>query len=420
MHRADAADGSVHIYAKLAQAYARTAYACFDQPDLKSVFTFQVTAPAGWVVLSNQPKADVERTLGDSATVRFLPTPALPTFTTTVVAGNYHLVTAEHTTPDGQTVPLELACRASLAVKLDDAALFELTGRGLDYYTGWLGADYPYAKYGQVFVPEFSCLASEDAGCVLISEQLLFRSPDASPALMQSRTGTVLHEMAHMWFGDCATQQWWDDLWLSESLAEFCEATAQVRLGLDPDAWSTMSVTEQIPAFADDRLPSSHPVASGAATVGEAIATFDGISYAKGAAVLRALSARVGEETFTEGLRAYLARYSFGNARLADLVSAVGRAARPATSPRGRRHGWRPRAERAALRVRHRRRPAGSPSSRWPKKAPNGTRCCARTASGLGLYQRAGDSLSGSAGSTSTWPARGRRCRRCAGTVHPT
>ena len=327
LHRTDSADGSVHIYAKLAQAYARTAYACFDQPDLKSAFTFRVTAPAGWVVLSNQPQADIERTLDDSQTVRFLPTPPLPTFTTTVVAGDYYVVTAEHTTPNGQQIPLELACRADLAEDLDAKALFELTANGLDFYTAWLRAPYPYAKYGQVFVPELSCLASEDAGCVVVSESLLSRSPDDSPTLLRWRTATVLHEMAHMWFGDCATQRWWDDLWLSESFAEYCEATAQVKLGLDPDAWSTMSVTERIAAFADDRLPSSHPVASGAATVSEAIATFDGISYAKGAAVLRQLSASVGEENFTTGLRAYLARHPYGNARLADVLSAVGEAA---------------------------------------------------------------------------------------------
>jgi aminopeptidase N len=326
MHRADSADGSVHIYAKLAQAYARTAYACFDQPDLKSPFTIRVTAPASWVVASNQPQADIERTLDDSQTVRFLPTPALPTFTTTVVAGDYYLLTAEHTTPGGQQIPLELACRADLAANLDAEGLFALTAKGLDFYTEWLGAPYPFAKYGQVFVPELSCLASEDAGCVLVSEQLLFRSQHATPTRLRLRTATVLHEMAHMWFGDCATQQWWDDLWLSESFAEFCEATAQVKLGLDPDAWPTMSVTERIAAVADDQLPSSHPVASGAATVSEAIATFDGISYAKGAAVLRQLSAYVGEDNFTTGLRAYLGGHSYGNARLADLVTAVGEA----------------------------------------------------------------------------------------------
>jgi aminopeptidase N len=327
MHRAASADGSVHLYAKLAQAYARTAYACFDQPDLKAVFTVRVTAPAGWVVLSNQPQADVERTLHDSRTVRFQPTPPLPTFTTTVVAGDYHLITASHTTPRGQRIPLELACRASLADRLDVDALLGLTATGLDYYTSWLGADYPYAKYGQVFVPEFPHLASEDAGCVLIAERLLFQSSPsspASPALIESRTGTMLHEMAHMWFGDSATQEWWDDLWLSESLAEFCEAHAQVALGLNADAWSTMSFTMKIPAYRDDRLPSAHPVASGASTVSDAIANFDGITYAKGAAVLRQLAASVGEERFTAGLRAYVARHSYGNARLADFLASVG------------------------------------------------------------------------------------------------
>ena len=243
-----------------------------------------------------------------------------------------------------------------------------------------------------MFVPELSCLASEDAGCVLVSEQLLFRSQNAAPTRLRLRTATVLHEMAHMWFGDCATQQWWDDLRLSESFAEFCEVTAQVKLGLDPDAWPTMSVTEGIAAVADDRLPSSHPVASGAATVSEAIATFDGISYAKGAAVLRQLSAYVGEDNFTTGLRAYLARHSYGNAALADLVAAVGEASgqdlrRLVEGMAGDRG-----AERAALRVRHRRgRPATEflvvqeASERHPVLRPH------RVA--VGLYRRSGDSL---------------------------
>jgi hypothetical protein len=139
MHRADSGDGSVHIYAKLAQAYARTAYACFDQPDLKAVFTFQVTAPARWAVLSNQPQDHAGRLSADLRTVRFLPTPPVPTFTTTVVAGDYHVVTTEHATPDGQQVPLELACRASLARYIDADAVFALTRQGLDFYTGWLG-----------------------------------------------------------------------------------------------------------------------------------------------------------------------------------------------------------------------------------------------------------------------------------------
>jgi len=322
MHRADSGDGSVHIYAKLAQAYARTAYACFDQPDLKAVFTFQVTAPEDWAVLSNQPREHAGRPGAGVRTVRFLPTPPVPTFTTTVAAGDYHIVATVHTTPDGQRIPLELACRASLARHLDADAIFALTRQGLDFYTGWLGSAYPFGKYGHVFVPEFPHLASENAGCVLVSERLLFRSR-ATAAQLGSRTGTLLHEMAHMWFGDSATQQWWDDLWLSESFANFCEYFAQSSLGLSPDAWSVFSAAERLACLAEDRLPSSHPVSSGATTVSDAVANLDGITYAKGASVLRQLSAYVGEGNFTAGLRAYLARHRYGSARLADILSAI-------------------------------------------------------------------------------------------------
>jgi len=254
----------------------------------------------------------------------FLPTTRLPTFTTTVVAGDYHLVTASHLTPGGRRIPLELACRAGMAAHLDAGALFELAGRGLDFYAGLFGVDYPYRKYGQVFVPELSCGASEDAGCVLVSERLLSRSR-LTAAAEESRAGTLLHEMAHMWFGDLVTQQWWDDLWLSESFADFCEYHARSRLGRSPDAWSTFSVNEKARAFADDQLPSAHPVASDATTLSEAIANFDQISYAKGASVLRQLAGYAGEQEFFAGLRGYLTRHAYGNARLADLIDAVAR-----------------------------------------------------------------------------------------------
>ncbi|MBO0787075.1 MAG: aminopeptidase N, partial [Actinobacteria bacterium] len=323
MHRSDGCDdGGTYIYGKLAQAYARTAFACFDQPDLKAEFTFHVIAPARWTVLSNAPAAGPPALAGDGRVVwDFLPTTPLPAFTTTVVAGDYHLATASHVTPAGQRIPLELACRAGMAAHLDTGALFELAGQGLDFYTGLLGAGYPYRKYGQLFVPELSCQASEDAGCILISEQLLPRS-GMTAARQESRASTLLHEMAHMWFGDLVTQQWWDDLWLSESFADFCECHALSQLGY-PGAWPAFSVDEKVRGFADDQLPSAHPVASGAATLSEAIANFDQISYAKGASVLRQLAGYAGEQEFFAGLRSYLDRHAYGNARLADLIDAV-------------------------------------------------------------------------------------------------
>jgi aminopeptidase N len=323
MHRsADSADGRVYVYGKFTPAHARYAYACFEQPDMKAPFTFTVTVPAGWAVLSNQNPA-TERSAGDSKTVRFPPTPPLPTFCTTVVAGDYHVVTSSHTTRDGREIPLVLACRASLAAYLDAAAIFGLTGQGLDFYEELLGCPYPYAKYGHAFVPEFSAGATEDPGCVLVSEMFLSRGK-VTAALAELRTMVILHEMAHMWFGDLVTARWWDDLWLSESFAEFCGHDACVRLGLYPEAWSTFSVSRKAWGFAQDRLPSTHPVAADAATLSAAMANFDGISYAKGASVLRQLTGYVGEENFFAGIRDYIAAHAYGSARLPDLLSAIG------------------------------------------------------------------------------------------------
>ena len=330
MHRStDPADGGVHVYGKFTPAYARTAFACFEQPDLKPPFTFTITAPPHWTVLSNQPaqagSAAPSRACvpaPPAAAREFRTTPPLPTFATTVVAGDFHVFRATHVMKSGREIPLEVACRASLAGQADAAAVFEVTGKGLDFYAGLLGLDYPYEKYGHAFVPEFSAGATEDPGCVLVSERFL-PGPGQTAAAAEMRTMVILHEMAHMWFGDLVTMEWWDDLWLSESFAEFCGHDASVRLGLFPDAWSTFSVSRKSWGIAQDRLPSTHPVAADAATLSEASSNFDGISYAKGAAVLRQLAAHVGEDAFFAGIGDYLRAHAYGNARLPDLLSAV-------------------------------------------------------------------------------------------------
>ncbi|HEY6309426.1 MAG TPA: aminopeptidase N [Streptosporangiaceae bacterium] len=342
MHRwTDPTDGRVYVYGKFTPAYARTAYACFEQPDMKAPFTFTVTAPSHWTILSNQ-QAEIsgstgqrrqrareapepsheERACSDFRIVSFLPTPPLPTFCTTVVAGDYHVVTSEHVTADGREIPLMLGCRASMAEHLDADAIFTVTGQGLNFYENLLGHPYPYAKYGHVFVPEFSAGATEKPGCVLLSERFLFRGP-VTESQAELRTIVLLHEMAHMWFGNLVTSRWWDDLWLSESFAEFCGHDASVRLGLHPDAWSTFSLTRKSWGIAQDRLPTAHPVLADAGTLSEAVANFDAISYAKGAAVLRQLTGYVGEDAFYEGIRDYLAAHTFGNATLLDLLNAV-------------------------------------------------------------------------------------------------
>jgi aminopeptidase N len=323
MHRSvDSADGRVYTYAKFEPAYARTVYASFEQPDLKAAFTFHVTAPAHWTVLSNQPSPGPTPAGEGAAVWHFEPTPRLATYSTTVVAGDYHVVTGEHTTPGGQHIPLMLACRASLADHLDAGAVFEVTRRGLDYFCGLFGTPYPFARYGHAFVPEFSAGATEDPGCVLMAEMFLFRSR-VTAAMHELRADVILHEMAHMWFGDLVTMRWWDDLWLNESFAEFCGYLATAEATPFTDAWSTFSVGRKAWGYLADQLPSTHPVAADAPTLSDAIANFDGISYAKGASVLRQLVAYVGRDSFFAAIHDYLAAHGWASATLSDLLAAL-------------------------------------------------------------------------------------------------
>jgi aminopeptidase N len=327
MHRAvDSEDGTTYLYTSLEPAMARYVYACFEQPDLKAPFTFHVTAPAHWTVLSNEPAPAPQPAREGAAVWNFPATPPLPTYVTSIVAGDYHLVTGTHTTPAGQVIPVGLACRASLAGHLDAADVFAVTGQGLDYFTGLFAGSFPFRKYDQVFVPEYFSGATENAGCVIITDDMLFRSR-VTETMYELRAEVILHEMAHMWFGDMVTMRWWDDLWLNESFAEYCGAAATAEATRFTRAWTTFSSGRKNWAYSQDQLPSTHPIAASAQSVTEAIGNFDGISYAKGASVLKQLVAYVGRDAFFAGVRAYFAEHAWNNATLTDLVRAVEAAA---------------------------------------------------------------------------------------------
>ena len=322
LHRAvDSADGKIYTYTKFEPAYARRVFANFDQPDLKAAFTFHVTVPGHWKVLSNQPGAGVEPA-GAGTVWRFHPTPPISTYLTAVAAGEYHVVTDSHTTPRGQQIPLGLACRASLAEHLDAAGIALITRQGLDFFTGLFEGDYPFDKYDQVFVPGYSAGATENVGCVIISDQVLFRSR-VTANQYELRAMMLLHEMAHMWFGDLVTMRWWGDLWLNESFAEFCGWLATAEATRFTDAWTTFAIGRKGWGYMQDQLSSTHPISADVPTLSQAVANFDGISYAKGASVLRQLVAVVGREQFFAAIRGYFAAHAWGNAELADLLAAV-------------------------------------------------------------------------------------------------
>jgi aminopeptidase N len=323
MHRAvDSADGKIYCYTNFEPADARRVYANFEQPDLKATFTFSVTAPAHWTVLSNQPAPEPQDAGGGTAIWQFPRTPRMSTYLTAVVAGDYHRVTATHTTPGGQVIPLGLACRASLAGHLEAADMLTVTRQGFDYYTRLFEIGYPFEKYDQVFVPEFAAGAMENVGCVTISERLLFRSK-VTDMMYELRATVILHEMAHMWFGDLVTMKWWDDLWLNESFAEFSAALASAEGTRFTDAWTTFSGSRKTWGYMQDQLPTTHPIAADVGTLSDAIANFDGISYAKGASVLKQLVAYVGRDSFFAAIRAYFTEHGWGNATLSDLLRAL-------------------------------------------------------------------------------------------------
>ena len=319
LHRfTDPTDGGTYLYSDLETFDAHRIYACFDQPDLKAAFQFSVIAPQDWVVLSNMA-ADVggEPAASGARRWHFPPSPVMSTYITAIVAGPYYQVTSEH---DG--IPLGIYCRRSLAGYLDPEEIFEVTRQGFDFFHNAFGVRYAFGKYDQVFVPEFKAGAMENAGCVTFLEDYVFRSRVTDFA-RELRGDTILHEMAHMWFGDLVTMRWWDDLWLNESFATWASALAQAEATRWPTAWTTFCQLHKAWAYQQDQLPSTHPIAADIPDIAAVEVNFDGITYAKGASVLKQLVAYVGREHFLAGVRRYFSEHAWGNATLGDLLGAL-------------------------------------------------------------------------------------------------
>jgi aminopeptidase N len=315
LHRfVDPVDGQVYLYTQFEPADAKRMFTCFDQPDLKATFTVHVTAPFDWQVVSNTGDREIEAGAGGSQLVHFAPTKRISTYLVALIAGPYAKVTDSH---DG--IPLGLYCRASLAEFLDPEELFRVTKQGFDFYHRVFDYPYPFDKYDQLFVPEFNAGAMENAGAVTFLEDYVFRSK-TSRARYERRAETVLHELAHMWFGDLVTMRWWDDLWLNESFATYISTLCQAEATEYRTAWTTFANTEKAWAYAQDQLPSTHPIAADIPDVAAVEVNFDGITYAKGASVLKQLVAWVGQDEFLAGVRSYFRTHEYGNTTLADLL----------------------------------------------------------------------------------------------------
>lgn len=320
LHRfVDPADGEVYLYSQFEVPDARRMYPVFEQPDLKAAFTFHVTAPSGWQVVSNQATPAPVRLDDERSVWHFAPTPRISSYITALVAGPYVEVRDELTSSDGRTIPLGVFCRASLREHLDAEAIIDVTRRGFEFFEGAFGVPYPFEKYDQLFVPEYNMGAMENAGCVTFTETYVFRSKVAD-AVRERRVVTILHELAHMWFGDLVTMRWWNDLWLNESFAEFISTLACAEATEWREAWTTFASTEKAWAYREDQLPSTHPIVAEIRDLEDVQVNFDGITYAKGGSVLKQLFFWVGREAFLSGVSAYFRKHAWGNTELGDLL----------------------------------------------------------------------------------------------------
>ena len=332
LHRfVDPVDDEVYLYSQFEVADSRRVFAVFEQPDLKATFTFTVTAPAHWKVVSNYPQVGDASPVEDgtnrnggvdkgTATWTFETTPRISPYITAIIAGPYHEERGELTSSDGRTIPLGVYCRESLAEHLDTDNILDITRAGFAFYEEKFDFPYPFAKYDQLFVPEFNAGAMENAGAVTFLESYVFRSK-VPEATVERRAVTILHELAHMWFGDLVTMRWWDDLWLNESFAEYASTLATAEATRWTSAWTTFSSLEKSWAYRQDQLPSTHPIVADMRDLEDVEVNFDGITYAKGASVLKQLVAWVGQDEFFAGVRAYFAKHAWGNTELRDLLS---------------------------------------------------------------------------------------------------
>lgn len=335
LHRfLDSSDGQTYLYSQCETADAKRIFACFDQPNLKATYSWTFLTPAGWEMITNAP---VDTTAVEAGVVKHTSeiTYPLSTYLIAVCAGPYRYVEdswtghvtehhADGSTSGGAelTVPLRVYCRASLFHALDGERIFTETKQGFDYYHRHFGIAYPYGKYDQIFVPEFNAGAMENSGAVTIRDEYVFTS-QATHYRYERRADTILHELAHMWFGDLVTMDWWNDLWLNESFATWAAAMSQAENTEYDTAWVTFSAVEKAWAYQQDQLPSTHPVSTDASDIETVIQNFDGITYAKGASVLKQLQAYVGREAFFAGTRRYFEQHAWGNATFDDLLGAL-------------------------------------------------------------------------------------------------
>ncbi|MFZ9802081.1 MAG: aminopeptidase N [Candidatus Nanopelagicales bacterium] len=320
LHRhIDPVDNEVYIYTQFEVPDCRRVFPVFEQPDIKGVLNLTVKTPTKWTVISNTETPAPKNIENNFSIWTFNQTPKMSSYLYAICAGPYARKTDIYEGKFGK-YPLAIFVRPSLSQYLDHEEIFEVTKQGFKWFEEKFQIGYPFKKYDQVFVPEFNAGAMENVGCVTFRDEYIFRSRTTRTAY-ESRANTILHELAHMWFGDLVTMKWWNDLWLNESFAEWAAHWASSGATQYNEAWTLFHVQRKAWAYRQDQLPSTHPIAANMPDLDSVYENFDGITYAKGASALRQLVAWVGEENFLKGLKNYFEKHAWKNTELKDLLN---------------------------------------------------------------------------------------------------
>ncbi|MBI4040690.1 MAG: aminopeptidase N [Deltaproteobacteria bacterium] len=316
----DPQDGLIYLYSDFEPYDANLMFPCFDQPDLKATFMLTVDAPLEWEVISTMKESTVGLTSDHSRRWTFPKTPMMSTYIFSLHAGPYHVWEDAY-----KKIPLRLLARKSFASYVDADFWFLITKQGLRFFSDYFHYDYPFYKYDQLIVPDFNSGAMENIAAVTFNEAYIPRGAwtrDEKERLAE----VILHEMAHMWFGDLVTMKWWDDLWLNESFATYMAFLAQAEATDFKEAWHTFFEGIKSWAYWEDEMVTTHPIVAKVPHTAEAMTNFDGITYGKGASVLKQLAYFLGPEKFRAGVSNYFKKYAYQNTKMKDFIESLSEA----------------------------------------------------------------------------------------------
>ena len=317
----DPEDHQEYLYTNSEPYGASRAIPCFDQPDLKAMFSTTIDAPSDWEVVSTTRETSLIPNAGSAGSKRWVFPESLPisTYIWSVHAGPY-----QKWEDRSGRIPLRLFARKSLAAYVPVKDWFRYTQVGFRFYEKLFQTPYPFLKYDQLIVPEFAAGAMENAAAVTFNERAVSRG---GATIRQKRgiADTLLHEMCHMWFGDLVTMKWWNGLWLNESFATYMSSLAMLEFPEFRD-YQRVFHGGKMWAYWEDSRVTTHPIEVPIADTSVAESIFDGISYGKGSATLKQLHFLLGEKAFRAGLHDYFKRYAFRNTTLADFMGSLERA----------------------------------------------------------------------------------------------